>query len=158
MSKNNNLFSVSNAMWVRKKAEKKISPNAIRVRNAIIAGVAIFGALSFDAYRKAASELGKTRQENEALQADISRFQKDAANLALENMDLKNYAEDAQAFALSIRPWLDENDSGCEDPNCEKCRKMEKENDKKLDDFSEAMDTIGINYDALSRLQDGYRK
>ena len=121
-------------------------------------GLSALSILSISSCRKNAKELDQSRLENAGLEERASHYQNDAANLALENRRLRSYAEDAHGFALGIRPWLDENDSGCEDPNCANCKKMEKENEKKLDDFSKAMETIGIDEKILARLQEGYEK
>ena len=124
---------------------------------ASLIGLSALSAFSISSCSKNANALNQERSKNTALHATVSHFQSDAARLAFENQELKNYAEDAQSFALGLRPWLDENDSGCEDPNCAACKKMEKENEKKLDEFSKAMDTLNIDKKILFRLQEGWQ-
>ncbi|MGN0919428.1 MAG: hypothetical protein ACI4OR_01530 [Alphaproteobacteria bacterium] len=119
-------------------------------------GLSALSALSIGSCHKTAKELNQSRLENRKLKEDVSYYQQDASKLVFENHRLKNYAEEAHGFALGIRPWLDENDFGCEDPNCPACKKMEKENEKKLKEFSKAVDTIGIDSNVLNRLQKGY--
>lgn len=153
--------SQSNKLIFNNESLKKEN-HSLRFQNRALKGC-VLGVLALNAvlagysYRTACN-LNKTRSENTGLQQRVTHFQKDSADLFSENQKLKNYADDAQNFALGIRPLLDENDFGCEDPNCTKCKKMEKENDKKLDEFSKAMDTLNIDEEVLSRLQEGWQR
>lgn len=97
----------------------------------------------------------RTKQDLRNERERVSSLSSDVKELRAKNKNLQEYAEDARSFALGIRPLFDENDSGCEDPNCAACRKMEKENDRKLDEFSKAMNTLNIDYEKLARLQEG---
>lgn len=123
-----------------------------------LVGLSILSVLSIGSCYKNAKALTEVRADNKELANRVAYFQKDSAELFSENKKLKNYADDAQNFALGIRPLLDENDFGCEDPNCIKCKKMEKENDKKLDEFSKAMDTLNLDQKVLFRLQEGWQR
>ena len=158
------LLKNSNALWIKERpvAELVDENVSLNLKNrllwATLVGLSAFSVLSVSSCSSNAKALNQSCRENQDLKERIACFQKDAADLALENQGLKSYAEDAQSFALGIRPWLDENDSGCEDPNCAACKKMEQENNEKLKTFSKAMDILGIDEKILSRLQEGYEK
>jgi len=164
MSDKLKILSASNALSVRKSPVAELLDENVslsrknRLLWAGLIGLSALSAFSINSCRKNANALNLERSENTALRATVSHFQSDEARLAFENQKLKNYAEDAQSFASGLRPWLDENDSGCEDPTCAACKKMEKENNKKLDEFSKAMDTLNIDEKILSRLQEGWNR
>lgn len=121
-------------------------------------GLSILSVLSIGSCWKNATALTKVRANNKELTNRVAYFQKDATKVSIENQKLKNYADDAQTFALGIRPWLDEHDYECEVLNCPKCKKIKQENDQKLDDFSKAIDTLNIDEEVLSRLQEGWQR
>ena len=158
------LLKNSNAVWKKETSVAELVDEniSLKLKNRLLwaglVGLSAFSVLSVGSCSSNAKALNQSHLENAGLKERIVYFQKDAAGLASENQKLKAYAEDAQSFALGIRPWLDENDSGCEDPNCANCKKMEKENNQKLESFSKAMDTIGIDEKTLSRLQEGWNR
>ena len=157
------LLKASNAVWVKEQSVSELIDENVSLNRknrllwAGLIGLSALSCFSISSCRKNAKDLESVQRENGVLKSDVSALVKKGHQIYEENIVLRDYAEDAQSFALGLRPWLDENDSGCEDPNCAACKKMEKENDKKLDEFSKAMDTLNIDEKILFRLQEGWQ-
>ena len=139
---------------------RRQTDNSLKEKNALlrimVVGLSIASALSVGSCAKNANNLRQVRSANADLKDSVRSYQKDAADKTQENEKLKEYAETAQSFALGIRPWSDENDSGCEDPNCPQCKKMEEENAQKVKNFEKACKDANINEEMLTRLQRGW--
>ena len=163
MSDKLNLLLSSNAFSCQEKTVSELVDENISLNRknrllwAGLIGLSALSAFSISSCWKNAKDLESAHRENSVLKSDVSALVKKGHQIYEENIALRDYAEDAQSFALGLRPWLDENDSGCEDPNCAACKQMEKENDKKLDEFSKAMDTLNIDEKILFRLQEGWQ-
>ena len=155
MSENPRLLSVSNAILSNSKSEEPVSRTGIYVRNAIIVGLALFGGLSVLENRKNTRLLNKPHLENQSLSAEVEHFRRDAANLALENLKLWHYANEAESFVNSIHPpYADFTD----------CRNAKEEAEAKREyaraqkEYDKACQVFGFDQAQLMYLQKGPEK
>lgn len=157
MLKKSKLLSISNAIWTKKSSYEVDHQKSIAKRNAIIVGLSIFSALSFGAYRKNATELKQTNQENRTLSLEAAHFKKDADHLFFENVKLKHRASVAEGLINSIQPPMPTNRDGLGALDEEEATRREveilKEDAKEMKKWDEACKTLGINQDALFRIQ-----
>lgn len=139
---------------------ERVSVSELQRKNHVLwiglIGFAAVAAVSAGFGIGASKQAQRSKNICEAQAADLFRAKVANDTLYAENQKLHAYAEEAHAFSLSIRPWLDENDSGCEKPNCADCQKMEAENAKKIKAFDKACDTANIDRARLNRLQKGF--
>jgi len=152
------LLSVPNIVE-REEAKVIARKNKIfRVKNcalvASLVGLASFGALSFSSYRKSASELDKMHKDNQSLKAKTDRLQANVVGLTLENRRLKQYANDAEIFANSLREPMPDMVDVCKTLDEE--AEMEKQNMQQKKAYEDACRTLGIDYEQLIRLQKGW--
>ena len=158
------LLRNSDSVWDKKQPIEELVDDNISLnrKNYLLrAAVIALSALSIVLYHsnsKNTKALKGVRSENASLREDVSRFQKETTRLVSENERLKAYGDEAYGFVLAIQPHLDENDLGCEDPNCAQCQKMEKENNQKLETYFKATKALNIDLKTLHRLQKGFTK
>ena len=113
-------------------------------------GLAALGICSIGSCRKNAKNLEKANQENTTLKADLSNFKNDAVSLALENQNLKHYANEVNAFLNTIVMEINDpaNFESSEDSKLsvlEKAEKMVKVESKQYEaERDAALKTLGI--------------
>ena len=83
---------------------------------------------------------------------------KNEINAATYEKFVKLWAKNSIKNIHQIEKCRTINEIIAEKTNCAEFKKIEKENDRKVDEFSKAMDTLNIDCDVLYRLQEGYQK
>ena len=158
MSEKSNLFSVSNAILSSKKKKKPVSRTGVYVRNALIVGLAVFGGISLSEACKNSKQLGQTRLENSDLKSNVAHLQQDAADLAIENSELKHYANEAGTFINSIHPPYPTEPDGLTALDDEKeaerrGAEIAKKDAEELKKWDDACKVLGIDQTTLFHLQ-----
>ena len=96
-------------------------------------------------------------QENRTLSLEAAHFKKDADHLFFENVKLKHRASVAEGLINSIQPPMPTNRDGLGALDEEEATRREveilKEDAKEMKKWDEACKTLGINQDALFRIQ-----
>lgn len=144
---------------------KNLRPEQVRFRRAVkktaIVTLATLGALF------AGIKIGQNQEKKNTQQVLINKneaekradyFQKDAADLALQNIELRRFAEDAQMLGESMKFYPTEPDSlsDLHEKEQEKAAKELLEKDaKELVKHNKAIATLGIDTNLLFRIQNG---
>ena len=139
-------------IWKKKVAESLEKKNCSlrRQRNTACAGLVGLAALSICSIascRQKEIALSDARREKANMKAVAEYFQKDAADLALENQRLKEY----ENFVYSIDSFHPDM------PDCrtkEEEQEAEKQNAQKRTEWDDACKKLGINPVQLSRLKE----
>ena len=128
-------------------------------KNAVKSGLIVFlavlgGYLSVSSNKKSA-DLEKAEKRNDALIKAAYYFQQDSQKVALENIELRRYANDAKSFANSIHaPYPDLVDG----KTAEEEKAIETKYKKELKAYDDACKVLGIDQEQLFRLQKGLEK
>lgn len=140
---------------------------SLRRKNALsiaaLMAMTVLSVCSIESCRRNGVALHDARQENKKLKEDISLYHEDNKNLAIQNTNLKHYANVAQDFATSIYPEettvADDIDDSLSDAEKAKAmRAMEEENAKAKKSYHDACKTLRIDQEALTRLQKGWER
>ena len=134
--------------------------NALSV--ATLLAMTVLTVCSIKSCRKNEAALQNAHQENKKLKESISLYHEDAKNLAIENTDLKDYANEAEVFASSIHPPYPTNRDGLSALDEKEAMKREeeikKEDAKAMKKWEDSCETIGIDHATLIRLQKGWSR
>ncbi len=128
------------------------------VAYAAVIGLTALSALFGHDAMKTRSALDKARQESKDMASHAAYFQKDAAELSLQNIELKEYASDAQMLAESMKFYPDMPDFVESLPEVEQEKAeqlLEEENKKGYAEHDKALKTLGVDENLLLRLQKG---
>lgn len=143
----------TNLLWKKKKAKflEQENRSLRRQRNTAYTGLIGLAALSICSIascRQKEAALFASQQEKADMKATAEYFQKDAADLSLENQRLKGYEDFTHSINVFYPDVLDE-----AIPEEEKLQENENlQNQKK---WFDACDTLGIDYETLMRLKQG---
>ena len=144
---------------------KNLRPEQVRFRRAVKKTAIV--ALTTLAALFAGIKIGQNQEKKNTQQVLINKneaekradyFQKDAADLALQNIELRRFAEDAQMLGESMKfyPTNPDGISALPEEEQEKASKKLLEEDKAgLAKHNEAIATLGIDTNLLFRVQSG---
>lgn len=127
-----------------------------RLLKSALVGLSILSALSIGSCCQNKRDAAQAHSEVAVLTEKASHLQKDVSDLSSENQKLKNYAEEANKFAINIQcPYTSVDDlehvEGDDVEAIEEEKRMKKEYDK-------ACKVLGIDQIVLEYLQKGYTK